>query len=109
PADGKALAALGVNDEERREMGKLYKAGQSLWRVAIPHFSVWDLNWPFSPPRDATAPGQPAPRQDVPKDAPALGEGILVVGTPFRLHQHPARPAGSSGTIPLSGKPIPQT
>jgi hypothetical protein len=37
-----ALAALGVTDLELQAVGQLYTAGQTLWRVPIPHFTYWD-------------------------------------------------------------------
>ncbi|MBI3304242.1 MAG: right-handed parallel beta-helix repeat-containing protein [Deltaproteobacteria bacterium] len=36
------LAALGITDAELQVVGRLYVAGQKLWRVAIPHFTYWD-------------------------------------------------------------------
>ena len=48
--DAAALAALGVTDAERAQLGAALPAGQSLWRVPIPHFTPWDCNWPCGPP-----------------------------------------------------------
>ena len=61
-------AALGVTVAERQQLAALYAAGQSLWRVPIPHFSTVDCNWPFVPPLDATTPGAPAAETDDPDD-----------------------------------------
>ncbi len=44
-----ALAKLGITTEEARELAKLYAAGTTLWRSSLPHFSPWDLNWPYRP------------------------------------------------------------
>ncbi|MBY0495295.1 MAG: chitobiase/beta-hexosaminidase C-terminal domain-containing protein, partial [Cyanobacteria bacterium] len=56
-ADADALAALGVTSGERKRLALLYSSGQSLWRTPIPHFSTYDINWPFGPALDAEAPG----------------------------------------------------
>src|SRR5262249_2387876 len=56
-----ALAALAITDAERGQIAGLYQAGQSLWRVLIPHFDqTWDCNWGIKPPDDAVfADGDP--------------------------------------------------
>ncbi len=59
PADASALAALGITDAERQELASLYLPGQSLWRAAISHFSIWDLNWGVFPPLDVIFPPDP--------------------------------------------------
>lgn len=38
--EGATLAALGVTTAERGTLAQLYAAGQTLWRVAIPHFTA---------------------------------------------------------------------
>jgi RHS repeat-associated protein len=123
-ADAKTLADMAVTEAERRQVAALYKPGQSLWRAPIPHFSTWDLNWGWSPPKDADKPGQPEPEGDdhhqdsdcgcgsiVDFQNQALGEVVGVAGTPFRLHYHsgrvPGRRAARSLTIPLSGERVP--
>ena len=63
---------LGLGVEEREQLALLYAAGTSLWRVAIPHFSAWDCNWPFAPPPDA---GPPPPDPPEPGDGPPPREG----------------------------------
>lgn len=56
PASATSLASLGVIDAELRQIASLYAVDQSLWRVALPHLSVWDSNWGIVPPADATQP-----------------------------------------------------
>ncbi|NJA05139.1 PASTA domain-containing protein [Methylococcaceae bacterium WWC4] len=51
------LAALGITDTERQTLATLYPANKSLWRAQFDHMSIWDLNWLFGPPADATPPG----------------------------------------------------
>ena len=46
---------LTMTTAERTRLADLYAAGQSLWRVPIPHFSIWDANWGVGPPSDAAA------------------------------------------------------
>ncbi|MGH7562523.1 MAG: RHS repeat-associated core domain-containing protein, partial [Gemmatimonadales bacterium] len=109
PAGAAALAALGITEDERRELATLYAPGQSLWRVPIPHFTPWDCNWPYGPPDDAQAPPDPLdPNEDPePEDDPncqqgsiiecenqILGESVPIAGTPFRLHYRSDRAVG---------------
>jgi hypothetical protein len=120
-------AALGITDAERQQLATLYQAGQSLWRVPIPHFSPWDYNWPYGPPAGAPAPAMPSPTQNRPPDpqncpsrasgsvigceTQALGEALPVTGTPFSLHYQservPGRKAEKTLAIPLSGASVP--
>ncbi|MHB9000599.1 MAG: IPT/TIG domain-containing protein [Thermoanaerobaculia bacterium] len=101
------LATFGIDDAERRQLGATYSAGQSLWRVPIPHLTPWDCNWPYGPPADAVAPKMKAPRPRRNLDDPTcssgsiiecenqtLGETILVVGAPFSLHYRSDRVPG---------------
>ncbi len=113
--DGDGLAddggTLGVTDEERQQLASLYSAGQTLWRVPIPHFSTVDCNWPFVPPSDAEAPTATA-ASDEPVDQcldeeqvasvvecqnQILGETVPVVGTPFTLNYRSDRVDGHQG------------
>ncbi|MEX0703643.1 MAG: RHS repeat-associated core domain-containing protein [Planctomycetales bacterium] len=118
PAAAEALEQLAVTEEERRQLATLYQPGQCLWRVPIPHFSVWDCNWGFSPPGDAEDPdgdaegdGDPRPCYEtgsiIDIHNQALGESVAVSGTPFRLHYHsdrvPGRTASRALKIRLTG------
>src|SRR5437879_114164 len=77
PADAAALAALGITDAERQQLAALYQPGQSLWRVAIGHFSPWDINWGIGWPPDAVAPNQPVPPAGLPDD-PCTQAGSVI-------------------------------
>ncbi len=120
------LAALGIDEAERRRLAQLYASGQSLWRVPVRHFSPWDFNWPYGPPDDATPPNQKKPEQDdVPDDecqsqgsiigslSQTLGQALNIVGTRSRLYYQsdrgPGRKASYTLGIPLSGSSIPAT
>jgi RHS repeat-associated protein len=126
PADAAALTALGVGEAERRELAALYVPGESLWRVPIPHFTPYDCNWPYGPPKDAEEPPDPDKEEDDEgdEDDPCtqsgsilecenqiLGERVPVVGTPFRLHYQsdrvPGRRVSSTLKVPLSQDRIP--
>ncbi len=110
PADAKELAALKVTNEERQELAKTYKVGTSLWRVAIPHFSIWDLNWGFSPPRDAVPPRQPPPTP-TPDAPPPRREKVLAFL--WMMNHDSDRMPGAKGPrtvrIPVSGKDLPKS
>jgi len=121
------LAALGITDQERASIAALYVPGDSLWRVPVAHFSIYDYNWPVSPPLDATPPPDPNPTPDnsnPPGDchkkvgstisctSQVLEEQVNVVGAPFSLHYTSARsPAYGSGleqaTAVISGPTVP--
>ena len=123
-ADGNAaLAAFSITDAERQQLAALYLAGQSLWRVLIPHFSSWDCNWGFGPPVDAVAPTDDVERAEdldgsctetgsiIECQNQILGEVVDVRGTPFRLHYESDRVPGYTVAnhldIPLSGAQLP--
>ena len=124
--DAAALDLLGVTDAEREQLASLYEPGQSLWRVEIPHFTPWDLNWPSQLPDDADNPDNDDPDNDDLDDDPCagkgsvieyinqvLGETVPVTGTPFNLayrsDRTPGRLAAYTLDIPLSGASIPAT
>jgi len=116
----------GLGQAERAQLAGLYPPGTSLWRVPLPHFSVWDHNFPFRFPFDAIAadlPGTLVPTTLQDKDQScqsrsvircqeqALGESVALTGTPFRLHYQSERVPGRRDayqlTIPLSGASLP--
>lgn len=118
------LTELGIDDAERRTIAELYRAGQSLWRVPIPHFTPWDHNWPYGPPDDAIPPDPPLPQPDdhdedsceqggsiIECQNQTLGEAIAVAGTAFALNYRsnrvPARELGNRVTIPVTGNDVP--
>ncbi|MGH7525443.1 MAG: RHS repeat-associated core domain-containing protein, partial [Gemmatimonadales bacterium] len=126
PAGAAELGALGFTVAERQRIATLYAAGQSLWRVRLPHFSSIDINLPVSPPDGASDPnGEEASEEDEsPEDecnqtgsswigceSQTLGEALAVVGTPYRLvyqsRRAPGHEAGRSLRIPLSGASVP--
>ena len=128
--DGGTLAALGITDDERRQLAALYPVGQSLWRVPVSHFTPWDANLPYSPPPDAREPNTPKPAVDeteVPEEKDceeigssfvnipdqALGEAVGIVGTGLELSytskRTPGRTAAFSTLISLSEEDIPQS
>lgn len=128
PADADQLAILGIDDEERAQLARLYPVGKRLWRTPIRHFTPWDCNWPLGPPADAMPPGglPEKPDSDHPKDSDeddecsgcsispqgqTLGESIPVAATPYRLHYQsermPGYKAGRMINIPLSGASVP--
>lgn len=131
PDSADQLAALGITDDERRSLAGRYPAGQTLWRVAVPHFSPWDYNWPYGPPADATPPDLDPADEDPTEEDPCeeagssiiecqnqvLGERIPIPGTTFTLNYRSDRQPGfrdayarrfplSNATLPASVKAI---
>jgi RHS repeat-associated protein len=117
---GAALTAIGVTDAERQQLASLYTPGQSLWRVALPHFSEpWDFNFGFGPPPDGGGPngggpsggggGGPGPCDTsgsvIACQRQALGEQVAVAGTPYLLRYDSDRQRDRQATlqIPLTG------
>jgi RHS repeat-associated protein len=126
PASATELSSLGVTPTELVEVGSLYTAGQSLWRVPLTHFSTFDPNWPGGPPSDAQSPNQNPPCQgsDCPPvrdcqrqgsligcESQSLGEQLPIAGTNFTLHYQSNRQVGDRAPytlhIPVSGATVP--
>jgi RHS repeat-associated protein len=129
PASASELAALGITNAELTQLGSLYAAGQSLWRVPISHFSSLDLNWAYEPDCGT----QPCPGSQLPPcqesncpsidrqcqqagsligcETQTLGQALGVVGTRFTLHYQSDRQVGNAAArtliIPLSGATVP--
>jgi RHS repeat-associated protein len=121
-ANAEALAELGITEAERLKLATLYAPGKSLWRSPIPHFTPYDLNWPYGLPEDAEkpSPGEPKTKDDDNPDSPCeqsgciieaesqvLGERLAVTGTPFSLNYRSNRVPGRKSLytleIPLTG------
>jgi hypothetical protein len=62
-ADDATLQRLGIAEDELRTLADLYDPSAELWRVPVPHFTPWDCNWPYIPPRDARGPDGLEPRR----------------------------------------------
>jgi len=124
-ANASQLTALNISDAERQQLAAVYQPNQTLWRVPIMHFTPWDCNWPYGPPRDATSPNQSTPDQNNPPldktdkkcgsiigcQDQVLGEAVEIAGTPFSLHYQsdrvPGRKEAYTLKIPLSGTSVP--
>ncbi|MBK9610008.1 RHS repeat-associated core domain-containing protein [Candidatus Amarobacter glycogenicus] len=98
---GPALAALGITPDELAAVGALYAAGQVLWRVQLPHFSVLDINWAradtdlallelqtVQPIRKPLAPEvcTECPGSAIELENSGLNETIGLTGVPSALH-----------------------
>ena len=123
--DESTLADAGIDTEELRQIGQLYTAGQSLWRVELDHFSSWDYNWPFGPPANATA--SPVASESPPDsdqdnkacgsiihcESQVLGEKLELVGSPLSLvyqtNRSLGRRAGFETDIRLTGDSYPDS
>ncbi len=119
-----ATLDLAITLAERLNLATLYQAGQTLWRVPIPHFTPWDFNWPYGAPDDASTPNVSMPSSPQPEDGSDLQchsivecqnqnlrEVIEVAGTPFQLAYQSERAAGRRTAyqldIPLSDNNLP--
>ncbi|GAA5787216.1 hypothetical protein YWS52_35430 [Chitiniphilus shinanonensis] len=96
--DDTRLSAIGMTLEERTQLGRLYAAGKSLWRVPVRHFTPWDYNWPYGPPEGAEAPKVELPEPPLEEEEPdcesgsiiecqsqVLGESLPITGSPFSI------------------------
>jgi|GEM_PF-2102815 len=122
---GTKLTDLQITDAERQRLAMKYAPGTSLWRVPIPHFSSWDMNWPFGPPPDSEPPGGGPPGggnedPDDPNDptnvdiqSQVLRAQVAIAGTNFTLNYRSNRTAGwkvaNRVRIPLSGTSVPNS
>jgi RHS repeat-associated protein len=118
------LASLGITNDELTALGGRYIAGQQLWRVALPHFSDWDLNWSWIPPPNAIFPTPSASNgdEDCSSSLPGsiihcenrtLGEVIPVPGSGHALVYDSARtderPTDYTTNIQVTPATIPNT
>jgi choice-of-anchor A domain-containing protein/RHS repeat-associated protein len=120
PDSAAQLAALGLSDAEREQLAALYPPGQSLWRLALEHFSTYDANLAYGcqPGQSAcTAPQQPAAIAELPLDDPAricgsilevqncvLGEQVPITGTPLKLTYQSDRVLGNLAVATLTAQ-----
>ncbi len=127
---------IGMTTAERETLALTYAAGQSLWRVAIDHFTPYDLNYPVEFPEDATGPQVATPipattsgggksggggnnpesnccggNSEIDNQEQRLRESIGIVGTPFALNYASDRMPGYAANrrviIQVSGPTIP--
>ncbi len=117
-ADGPSLAALGITDDERARLAGLYPTGQTLWRVPIPHLSIWDCNWGWGPPLDAEFPGipswlydDPQPNKPCAAQNQACQQSVAISGTPYTLNYSsdrvPGYTAANAIEVPYSHTNVP--
>ena len=125
-ADTATLTALGISDDERRQLAALYTVGQSLWRIEIDHFTAWDFNyWAWFEPTARARERWRAVLGDQDKvdvDCEAvgsiiectnqvLGERLGIAGTAltlnYRSDRTPGRTAARSLGIPVSEGAVP--
>jgi RHS repeat-associated protein len=121
--DEATLTELGIDSQEIDAIGTRYRAGASLWRVPLSHFSPWDFNWGFGPPADAEVPNptiNSSTSDDCQTEAggsiigcesQTLGERLPIAGTPLALHYQsermPGRRDSSALELSLSGSSLP--
>jgi RHS repeat-associated protein len=122
--DNTADQGLAITTEEQRHLATLYTAGQSIWRVLIPHFSVVDHNWSFLPVDAATpasAGAGPVANAGLLEDPSTcegcviemenqvLGESVPIVGTGYTLNYRSDRQPGRIDTrqFTISGPTVP--
>lgn len=119
------LAALGIDGPELNRLAELYEPGASLWRAPIPHFSPWDLNFPFVFPDDAEEPDLPLPKRSVDDEETCevagsivdcrnqvLGERIRIPGTPYSLNYRSGKVPGRQlrpVTFAVTGDTVPDS
>lgn len=117
--------ALGMTSAERQAIASLYPAGQTLWRVPVPHFTYpWDKNMATSCEGGCEKAGTGDPRNNDPNCAneepnssvitcqsQVLSERLEVTGTPFSLHYKSDRARGRTENrsleIPLTKDTLP--
>ncbi len=114
--DGAADVPTGMTELERRQLAALYAPGQTLWRVALPHFSIWDLNMGFEAPpwakfskldlgNDGSDCQSTAQGSIIGCEDQTLGERFGVAGTPFELayqsERVPGRKTGYRIRVPV--------
>jgi RHS repeat-associated protein len=126
-AGGKAVLegadGLGIGDDELRVLAERYEPGQQLWRVPLRHFTPWDHNWPYGPPRGSgppklkdfvwTDPNDPCREKGsiIGCETGTLGEALPITGTPYTLSYSSDRQPGwatdDALDVPVTGATIP--
>ncbi len=115
PASATALSSLGITAAELQQLATLYAAGQSLWRVLIPHLTSWDENWGYGPPPGAAVPNVSNPQAGgsggggpggcqqtgsiIKCQDQVLGQVLPVAGTPYSLHYESDRQQGRQAKV----------
>jgi len=123
--DQATLTSLGIDATEVTLLSEKYKAGTSVWRVPLAHFSPWDFNWGFGPPPDAEVPNPDVSGGDTDDcqtnasgsiigcESQTLGEAVGVPGPPLTLHYQSERMPGRRDShaleIQLSGATLPSS
>jgi RHS repeat-associated protein len=117
------LAAMGFTAAELQMLAS-YPVGQSLWRVPLDHFSIYDMNYGVGIPPDAVDPNltgaKPAPLEDksctttgciIETENQVLGDIVPLTGTAHALHYQSDRSRGfrNSLRIPVSPSTLPQS
>ncbi|MEM7706890.1 MAG: RHS repeat-associated core domain-containing protein [Pseudomonadota bacterium] len=113
--DDSSLADLGITPTEREYLAGKYQPGQTLWRVAIDHFTPFDLNHPDLPDLPSPPPPDPGggglgrsarpenrkidnPCEDqgsvIECENRVLGKQVAVQGTEFSLNYRSDRVLG---------------
>lgn len=85
-----ALAAVGIDEAERRTLATLYAAGGSVWRTSVRHFSPYDLNMANGLPPD-WCPDEALLLNQCPPDFRKIGRSFKNLGK-----QHPCQEKGST-------------
>jgi RHS repeat-associated protein len=122
-ANTTTLAGLGITEAERTQLAILYTEGQTIWRVPVGHFSLWDFNLGFvapagsrpgSPGDDASdPPGQckTSAHSTIECESQVLTEELDVSGTPFQLQYRSDRVVGRTDSytlkVPVTGASLP--
>lgn len=124
---GAPLDELGIDSAELDQLGNLYAAGTTLWRVPIPHLTPWDCNWPYGPPEGAGSPPGDGPGGDdgrnglkesceksgsiVSCETQQLAEAVPLTGTNLNLVYSTSRVPGyqphNQITVPVTGATLP--
>ncbi len=110
--DSELYAAVGITDAERAKLAELYSAPEQLWRMAVTHFSAFDLNCGFvelleciagrgdcSPLLEPFSTGDKddtcrLPGSTIEIQNQILGQRIPIKGTPYSLHYQSDRMPG---------------
>ena len=115
-----------ITQGERQQLASIYTSpNTSVWRVPLPHFSGFDLNWGAGPPNGAQQPPSSSPHSSSPSgnspltcgsiiecENQVLRESIPIAGTPYTLNYRSETQRGYHPTITVpvtvSG-PLPAT
>ncbi len=119
-----SLDSVGIDSAEQMKLAGLYSPGQTLWRMPVTHFSIWDYNFLYVlvgagttdnlnfSTRNQTPVGTTCQVGSIiGAQNQSLGQSLSITGTPFTMYYNSCNTAGSKQAnllnLPITGGTLP--